>query len=290
MPTTDSGIHGKTVMITGGGAGIGLATAVELARRGADLIIVCRNAARGEETVDAVKTASGSDSVEYAAADLSRLADIRSLAAGFLASERPLHVLVNNAGVVNLTRRLTADGIEEVFAVNHLAPFLLTHLLLDRMRESAPARIVTVASEAHKFVRGINFDDLGFETGYGWTKSYGQSKLANILFTYGLAERLAGSGVTANCLHPGAVATRLGTNNGWGARGLIALLRPFFKTPERGAQTSIYLATSAAVDGVSGKYFSDCRERRSSGASYDAEARERLWKISAAMTGLARAS
>jgi NAD(P)-dependent dehydrogenase (short-subunit alcohol dehydrogenase family) len=278
-------MRGKTVLLTGGTAGIGLATATELARRGAELIVACRNAERGEATVRAVRTATGSATVEYVLADLARLADIRRLASDFLASKRPLHVLLNNAGVVNLKYQVTADGIEEVFAVNHLAPFLLTNLLLPRLRECAPARIVTVASDAHRFVRGIRFDDLGFEKSYGWTKSYGQSKLANILFTYELARRLDGSGVTANCLHPGAVSTALGMNNGGLARAVIALVRPFFKTPEQGAQTSVYLATAPEVEGVSGKYFSNCRVHRSSKASHDAAAAARLWGVSAAMTG-----
>jgi NAD(P)-dependent dehydrogenase (short-subunit alcohol dehydrogenase family) len=203
-----------------------------------------------------------------------------------MASSRPLHVLINNAGLVNLSFKRTADGIEEVFAVNHLAPFLLTNLLLDRLKESGPARIVNVASDAHKFVRGMNFDDLGFEKGYGWTKSYGQSKLANILFTRELAGKLSGTRVTANCLHPGAVATSLGKNNGWFVGVLTGLLRPFFKTPEQGAQTSVYLATSPELDGVRGKYFSNCREGRLSRAARDDAAARRLWDVSSAMTGL----
>jgi NAD(P)-dependent dehydrogenase (short-subunit alcohol dehydrogenase family) len=196
-------------------------------------------------------------------------------------------VLLNNAGVVNLSFKRTTDGIEEVFAVNHLAPFLLTNLLLERLRQSGAARIVNVASDAHKFVRGINFDDLGFERRYAWTKSYGQSKLANVLFTRELAERLSGTSVTANCLHPGAVATSLGKNNGRVAGVLIGLLRPFFKTPEQGARTSVYLATSPDVEGVSGKYFSNCREARPSRAALDGAMARRLWEVSSTMTRLA---
>jgi len=182
-----------------------------------------------------------------------------------------------------LHRTVTADGLETTFAVNHLAYFLLTTLLLDRLRASAPARIVNVSSDAHKFAP-IDFDDLQNERRYGVMRVYGQSKLANILFTVELARRLAGSGVTANSLHPGAVATGLGKNNGGWARGLITLLKPFFKTPDGGAATSLYLATSPAVDGVSGKYFVRCREKQPSRAAQDLHAAQRLWSASEALT------
>jgi NAD(P)-dependent dehydrogenase (short-subunit alcohol dehydrogenase family) len=278
-------MRGRTVLLTGATSGIGRATALALARCGADMTIVCRNRERGEETARAAK-AAGAANVEVLVCDLARLAEVRRLAADVLSSARPLNVLINNAAVVNVERRVTQDGIEESFAVNHLAPFLLTNLLLPKLRASAPARVVTVASDAHKLVDGINFDDIGFEHGYGWMKSYGQSKLANIMFTYELARHLDDGGVTTNCLHPGAVATGLGMNNGWWARGLIYLLRPFFKTSDRGAETSVFLASSPVVEGVSGKYFSNCRELKSAPSSYDVEAARKLWDISARMTGL----
>jgi NAD(P)-dependent dehydrogenase (short-subunit alcohol dehydrogenase family) len=276
----------KVCMITGATSGIGQATAVGLARLGARLILVCRDRGRGEQTVAEIGKQTGSHAVQLLYADLASQDSIRRLAAEFLATDQPLHVLVNNAGVVQMRHSLTADGIETVFAVNHLAYFLLTNLLLERLTASAPARIVNVASDAHRFGT-MNFDDLGGERRYRMMRIYGQSKLANILFTYELARQLAGTQVTVNCLHPGAVATGLGKNNGAWARGLIAMLRPFFRTPEVGAATSIYLTSSAAVEGITGKYFRDCQPARSSDASYDESAAQRLWEISARMTGVA---
>jgi NAD(P)-dependent dehydrogenase (short-subunit alcohol dehydrogenase family) len=278
-------VTGRTCMITGATSGIGRATALALARLGADLVLVCRDRGRADETVTEIRSATGNRNVEVMRADLSSQQAIRQLARDYLATDRPLHVLLNNAGVVNVRRTLTADGIETVFAVNHLASFLLTNLLLDRLTASAPARIVNVASDAHRFGT-MNFDDLGGEKSYRSMRIYGQSKLANIMFTYELARRLEGSGVTVNCLHPGAVATGLGKNNGGWATVVIGMLRPFFRTPESGAATSIYLASAPQVDGVSGKYFSNRKEARSSKASYDATAARRLWDISAQMMGL----
>ena len=272
-------------MITGASSGIGRATALELARMGADLVLVCRDRVRAHETVAEIRTHSGHHNIEVMLADLSSQQAIRQLAKDYLATDRPLHVLINNAGIVNLHRTLTVDGIEEVFAVNHLAYFLLTNLVLNRLKASAPARIVNVASDAHRF-GALNFDELGGERSYRTMRIYGQSKLANILFTYELARRLQGTGVTVNCLHPGAVATGLGKNNGGWARVVIGMLRPFFRTPTSGAATSIYLASAPQVEGVSGKYFNNCKATRSSTASYDAAAARRLWDISAQMTDL----
>ena len=274
-------------MITGASAGIGRATALALAGQGATLFLVCRDRARGEQTIADIRRHTGSDRAHLLLADLSSQQSIRQLARDFLASRSPLHVLVNNAGVVNTRRTVTVDGLETVFAVNHLAYFLLTQLLLDRLKESAPARIVNVASDAHRFGT-MNFDDLGGERRYRPMRIYGQSKLANVLFTYELARRLEGSKVTVNCLHPGSVSTGLGANNGALARIVIGLLRPFFRTSEQGAATSVSLASAAEVEGISGKYFRDCREVRSSKASYDLAAAQRLWELSERMTGVSR--
>ena len=275
-------MNDKTVLITGATSGIGRATALGLAKQGAAVVLICRDRGKGDELVNELRAAGAADAA-LIVADLSVQAEVRRAAAEFLASGGPLHVLINNAGVVNLHRTVTADGLETTFAVNHLAYFLLTTLLLDRLRASAPARIVNVSSDAHKFAP-IDFDDLQNERRYGVMRVYGQSKLANILFTVELARRLAGSGVTANSLHPGAVATGLGKNNGGWARGLITLLKPFFKTPDGGAATSLYLATSPAVDGVSGKYFVRCREKQPSRAAQDLHAAQRLWSASEALT------
>jgi len=275
-------LNGKTSLITGATAGIGRVTALELARLGAKVFLVARDPARGEGLAREIREAGGA--AEVLVADLASQRSIRDLAAGFLARDEPLHVLVNNAGVFELSRKVTVDGIENVFAVNHLAYFLLTLLLLDRLRASAPARIVNVASDAHRWGT-IDFDDLEGERSYRSMRIYGRSKLANILFTYELARRLEGTGVTVNCLHPGGVATSLGSQNGRVARALIALLRPFMRTPSDGAKTSVHLASSPEVTNVSGKYFADCRERRSSRESNDPEIARRLWETSARMTG-----
>lgn len=275
-------VDGKTCLVTGATAGIGRVTALELGRLGAEVFVVARDRARGEDLVREMRARGGKG--ELLLGDLASQQSIRGLARQFLARERPLHVLVNNAGIFELSRRVNADGFEMVFAVNHLAYFFLTHLLLDRLRASAPARIVNVASDAHRWGT-IDFDDLEGEKRYRSMRIYGRSKLANILFTYELARRLEGTGVTANCLHPGAVSTRLGAQNGAIARALIGLLRPFLRTPRDGARTSIYLAASPEVDGVTGRYFVDCRPARSSRESQDREVARRLWERSAAMTG-----
>jgi NAD(P)-dependent dehydrogenase (short-subunit alcohol dehydrogenase family) len=276
-------MEGRVCIVTGASSGIGRATAAALAGMGARVALVGRDRRRSEVAV--AEIAAG-ERVDLFLADLSSQAEIRRLAAELLARYPAIHVLVNNAGVVNLHHSTTVDGIETVFAVNHLAYFLLTHLLLDRLKASAPARIVNVASEAHKFAHTIQFDDLGHERRYRWSRVYGQSKLANILYTYELARRLQGTRVTANCVHPGAVGTRLGQNNGRIATLLTRLLRPFFRTPAQGAATSIHVASSPALEGVTGRYFYNCREGRSSPTAQDPALARRLWEVSERMTGL----
>jgi NAD(P)-dependent dehydrogenase (short-subunit alcohol dehydrogenase family) len=284
MPPPD--LHGRVVLITGATSGIGRATAVALARMGATLGLVARDRARADATVAEIAAATGNRDVAVFLADLGSQADIHRVAGELLARYPRIDVLVNNAGVVNLQRRTTVDGLEETFAVNHLGYFLLTLLLLDRLKASAPARIVNVASHAHKVVRGINWDDLGHERSYAWARVYGHSKLANVLFTRELARRLEGSGVTVNAVHPGAVATRLGHQNAWWSALIAKTLGIFFRTPERGAETSIRLASSPELAGVTGRYFANGREARPSAAAQDPAAARRLWDASARLVGL----
>ncbi len=276
-----------TAIVTGATSGIGEVTARELARQGWSVGIVCRSRTRGESTQARIREATGCE-VALHLGDLAVQRDVRHVAAEILAAHPRIHLLVNNAGVVNLKRETTPDGIEAMLAVNHLAPFLLTRLLLERLRASAPARVVNVASEGHRMVRGMRWDDLGFERRFSWWRAYCQSKLANLLFTEELARKLEGSGVTANSLHPGAVATGLGANNGWVSRLVVPLLRPFFRTPEQGAATSLHVATAPELDGVTGRYFADCREARPGRGAQDPAAARRLWEASEQLTGLGR--
>jgi NAD(P)-dependent dehydrogenase (short-subunit alcohol dehydrogenase family) len=277
---TDANLDGRICLVTGATSGIGEATAAGLAKLGAQVILVGRDKQRGQASRDAVRAQSGSDRVDLLLADLQSPQEIEALALQVLDRYPALHVLVNNAGVVNLKRDVTPTGYERTFAVNHLAYFQLTSLLLDRLRASAPARIVNVASHGHKF-GSIDLDDLQTERKkYGWFRVYCVSKLANVLFTYELARRLEGSGVTANCLHPGAVATSLGKNNGRLGRTVLPLLKPFFLSPEQGAATSIHLASSPGLANTSGRYFVKCREAPSSDASHDEAVARALWDAS----------
>ena len=284
---------GKTCLVTGATNGIGKVTARELARMGARVVMVGRNRGRAEAALGEVRRASGNEQVELVLADLSSMAEVRRIAAEFLASHDALHVLVNNAGAMNTSRTLTVDGYETTFATNHLAYFLLTHLLLDRIKATArdgqAARIVNVSSRAHG--RGpIDFDDLHAERGYSIAKAYGRSKLANVLFTYELARRLEGTGVTANALHPGVVRTGFGKNSGGLLGNVVKVgisgVGLFFSSPEKGAETSIYLATSPEVEGVTGKYFARSRETPSSADSHDREAARLLWQVSEQLCGI----
>jgi retinol dehydrogenase-14 len=278
-------LSGKTCIVTGASNGIGKATAGALAAMGARVVMVCRDAGRAEAARAEIARAAASDDVEVLIADLSSQEQIRTLAAQIASRYPKIDVLLNNAGAINTVRTTTVDGIETTFAVNHLAYFQLTNLLLDQVRASEAGRIVNVSSRAHSGAR-MEFDDVQGARRYRAMRAYGQSKLANVLFTYELARRLEGSGVTANCLHPGVVATGFGHNNpGWLKIG-VSIMRPFVLDAQRGAETSIYLAASREVDGLTGQYFDKCKAVRSSAASYDRAAAARLWEMSEAMTGV----
>jgi len=274
---------GKVCLITGASSGIGRETARALAAMGACVVMLCRNREKGEQVQKDISEKTGNDSVNMMTADLASQRQIHQFAADFKARYSHLNVLINNAGSILGSRRLTEDGIEKTFAENHLGHFLLTHLLLDLIQSSAPARIINVSSMVH---RGINIDfgDIFLAGKYSPMKAYRQSKLANILFTYHLAEKLAGSGVTVNCLHPGAVASNFGNNSSRAHRALIALAKPFLLSPQKGAETSIYLASSAEVAGISGKYFIKKKPAKSSRGSYDPEVQKKLWAVSEQMT------
>jgi NAD(P)-dependent dehydrogenase (short-subunit alcohol dehydrogenase family) len=278
-----SKIEGKTVLVTGATNGIGLVTARELSRMGAHVVIVSRNAEKCAMVAGAITSETGNP-VEFIHSDLSTLAGIHKAAASCKLVHKKLHILVNNAGGFFYKRMVTPDGYEMTFALNHLSYFLLTYLLLDLLKVSAPARVVNVASGSHVGAR-IDFDDLHGEKHYWGFRAYGQSKLANVLFTYELARRLEGSDVTVNALHPGYVDT--GIPLGSGFLGKIAKLsaRLFAQKPEVGARTSIYLAASSEVEGVTGKYFIDCRPAESSPESYDKSVAKKLWQVSLNLTG-----
>ena len=278
------GMTGKVCLVTGGTSGIGKATALELAKLKASVIIVGRNRKRGESAQEEIRSKSGNQNVELMLADLSSQQSIRQMAQEFKSKRERLDVLINNAGVFMLRRSLTVDGIEKTFAVNHLAPFLLTDLLLDLLKKSAPSRIVNVASATH-YGKRVRFDDLQGKRRYSGFWAYGQSKLANILVTYSLARKLEGTGVTVNCLHPGFVRTNLGRDNG-PLFFFFKLATIFAVSPEKGAETVIHLASSPEVSGVTGKYFEDRKEVRSSDESYDVETARRLWQVSEELTGL----
>ncbi len=277
----------KTVLVTGATDGIGKESARRLAEMGARVLAVGRNAEKGAACVDELQAVTGSNDIEFLRADLSVQAEVRQLAATVKDRVDRLDVLLNNAGVLMFRREETLDGIEMTFGLNHLSYFLLTHELLDLLKASGPSRVVNVASIAHRRAR-LDFDDLELKTGFRAMKAYSRSKLANVMFTYALSRRLAGSGVTANCLHPGFVRTHFGQNNGFFARMGVSLAMRFGNaiSVAQGAQTSIFLASAPEVAEQSGFYFDDCKAVKSNQASYDEIAQERLWDISATMVGL----
>jgi NAD(P)-dependent dehydrogenase (short-subunit alcohol dehydrogenase family) len=278
---------GQRVLITGANTGIGKWTAIGLAQRGAAVAIHSRNPEKGRAAQEEIRRHSGAADVDLLLADFSSLAEVRRLAAEVLERYPRLDVLVNNAGLISGRRAESADGYELTFAVNHLAPFLLTNLLLDRIVASAPARIVTVSSRAH-LRAAIDFDDLDVSHGYQAMDAYGRSKLANVLFTRELARRLEGTGVTANCLHPGVVRSDFGSSGDLGGMMGVgwAVMQPFLLSPKQGADTSIHLASSPDVAAISGEYFDRRRVARTSTRARDVAAAERLWRISAERVGL----
>jgi NAD(P)-dependent dehydrogenase (short-subunit alcohol dehydrogenase family) len=282
----ETNLKGRTILVTGATNGIGLVAARELARMGAQVTLLSRSPEKCAAVAEQIKSETGNP-VEFIAADLSSLGGIMQAASDFKQRHTRLHVLVNNAGAFFARRRLTVDGLEMTFALNHLSYFLLTNLALDLLRASAPARVVNVSSGAHMEAT-LDFDNLQGEKRYRGMQVYGQSKLANVLFNYELSRRMAGTGVTANALHPGFVATGFARNNGplfnagaWLAGRLMG------RRPEQGARTSIYLASSPEVEGVTGKYFVDCKPARSSALSYDQSLAERLWQVSLELAGKA---
>jgi retinol dehydrogenase 14 len=282
MKNKNANMTGKVCMVTGANSGIGKETAKGLAKLGANVIMVCRNRERGQQALNEIKATGGGGNIELMLCDLSSQKSVRGLAADFEKSHARLDVLVNNAGLMNRYRSETVDKLEATFAVNHLGYFLLTNLLLDVIRRSAPARVINVASATHKF-GAIDFDDLQNEKRYRAFGAYSDSKLANVLFTYELARRLEGTRVTANCLHPGGVATNIFHTL---PKAMEALIKLVTKGPEKGAETSLYLASSPEVEGVTGKYFVKKSATRTSASSYNEDTARRLWDVSAKLTGL----
>ncbi|MGI9175314.1 MAG: SDR family oxidoreductase [Rhodothermales bacterium] len=271
--------------MTGANAGIGKATALELARQGHTVVMACRSQVRGEKAQAEIRAKSGNNRVDLLLADLASQADVRRLADSFKARYSRLDALVNNAGLFSQTRQITEDGIEKTFAVNHLAHFLLTNLLLDVLKASAPARVVNVSSEGHRGAR-LDFSNLRGENGYNWLRAYGESKLANVLFTYELARRLEGTDVTTNAIHPGVVSSRIWNRSLHPISLFMRLFRPFMTRPKTSAEALARLAVAPELEGVTGRYFKKKKEAASSPRSHDQALAEKLWQVSEEMTGL----
>ncbi|HEX8133883.1 MAG TPA: SDR family NAD(P)-dependent oxidoreductase [Actinomycetes bacterium] len=286
MTQAGPAMAGRTCLVTGATSGIGRAAATALARLGAEVVLVARDPARGQATAAELHAATGNPRVGLLLADLSSQASIRQAAEAYRRDHDRLHVLVNNAGGYWASRHTTVDGLELTFALNHLAYFLLTNLLLELLAASAPARIVNVTSSAQAF-GDLHLDDLQFQRRYRGQAAYNQSKLANVLFTYELARRLEGTGVTVNCAAPGVTRTNFGREDSGPVMRLLApLARPFMRSPEQGADTPVWLASSPEVEGATGGYYARRRARRSSRRSYDTELARRLWRVSEELTGL----
>jgi NAD(P)-dependent dehydrogenase (short-subunit alcohol dehydrogenase family) len=280
-------MNNQTILITGASTGIGLHSAIGLAKLGANIVMVGRNQERTSQAVELVKSQTGNQQVSYLLADLSSLKEVRRLAQEFKDKHNKLDVLLNNAGAIFLSRKVSVDGYEMTVALNHLNYFLLTNLLLDTLKAAPSARIVNVASRAH--YRGhVNFDDLQSQRGYNGMRVYSMSKLMNVLFTYELARRLQGTNVTANCLHPGFVASNFAGNNGWLVRTAMNFMSGRISV-EEGARCSIHLASSPEVQGTSGKYFNfNLKETRSSEESYNQDTAKRLWDVSEKLAAISQ--
>ena len=279
-------LENKVCLITGATNGIGEESAKELSKMGAEIVFVARNEEKGKKLKEELFRASGREATMILA-NLSSQAEVRRAAEEFLALDKPLDILLNNAGIMNRERRETVDGLEEVFSVNHLAYFTFTLILAEKLKQTKGSRVVNVASGAHQFVKDMNFDDLQSEQAYKPMQVYGQSKLANILFTKALSEKLSNYDVTVNCLHPGFVSTGIGSNNNktlW--TFLMFLAKPFARKTDKGAETSIYLCCSPDVKDLSGEYFVDCKIEKISAAAKSAEQAAKLWEISSEITGL----
>ena len=279
-------ITNKNILITGATSGIGKAAALKLSLLGANIFFVARNQQKAQLLVDEISEISDKEAVPIIA-DLSSQADIHSVAQVFNSFNIPLHVLLNNAGLINKERKETVDGLEEVFAINHIAYFLLTMLLLDRLKEANNSRIVNVSSGAHAFVKGFNFEDYQAKNTYKPFQVYGYSKLANILFTKKLSDILREDNITVNCLHPGVVGTSFGQNNGNLQKTLFYIAKPFMRSSEKGAETSIYLCSSSDVSDISGKYFYNCKLAKTTKWAQSQDDADRLWDLSKNLTGLA---
>jgi NAD(P)-dependent dehydrogenase (short-subunit alcohol dehydrogenase family) len=282
MPQLD----GKTVLVTGSTSGIGLEACVRLAKMGADLVMVARNRAKGEACAAAVEERAGAKRPSLMLCDFASQKSIRALVDEFRRSRSRLDILVNNAGSVSAHREVTEDGIEQTFAVNHLGYFLLTHLLLELLEKSAPARVVNVASIAH-ITGTMDLDDLGFEKGFSTMNAYNRSKLANVLFTRELARRLQGKGVTVNCLHPGAVSTNIWSHAAWWTQPFLAIAKLFMVSPRKGGDAIVFLATSAEVEGKTGGYYENNKLVLPSRLARDDALAAKLWEVSARMVKLA---
>lgn len=278
-------MHGKICLITGATSGIGWITARDLAKMGAEVVLTGRNFKRGERAIDRIRREDSTSKVEFIPMDLSSLGDVREFSTDFKKRYPRLDVLMNNAGTVLLQRKVNDAGIEMTFVVNHLGHFLLTNSLLKSLRASESARVIVVSSGSHRGAH-LNFDDLQNELSYNGMKVYGQSKLANLLFTYELSRRLVNEGITINAMHPGFVSTNLGRDNGWFLHKVIRLAMLTGGSAEEGADTCVYLASSQEVEGITGKYFKERRTIPSSQSSYDQKAARQLWDISEKLSGL----